>query len=285
MPTPIRFIRFTRFALLSLSLLAGAAVAQTRPEGKVTGTRTAHDEASALAVVARAQVGLPARVTGGEPYVGTFEGSPRSVSARAPVVVFLHGSSGVGLKAIADWQRWLAELGIASFAPDSFGLPDRLTYTSPIDKETYERIHALRASEIDIALKALAQATWADTGRMVLAGTSEGATAVARDEHAAFAGRIVYAWSCEDNYFVTAHRTAVGGTRPFLNIISQSDPFFSATNAWLGAAAGARGHCGAALKGNPNAAVLLVPDAPHTLLNLPAARVATQGFLTQVLKP
>ena len=39
------------------------------------------------------------------------------------------------------------------------------------------------------------------------------------------------------------------------------------------------GHCGAALKDNPRAAVVLVPDAPHTLLNLPAARVATAGFL------
>jgi dienelactone hydrolase len=282
MPTPTRCLRIV---LLSLSLVAAAASAQTRPEGKVSGTRTAHDEASAQAVVARAQVGLPARVTGGEPYVGGYQGAPGSIVARAPVVVFLHGSSGVGLKAIADWQRWLAELGIASFAPDSFGLPDRLTYTSPIDKETYERIHALRASEIDIALKALAGAAWADTGRMVLAGTSEGATAVARDEHPTFAGRIVYAWSCEDNYFVTAHRTASGGSRPVLNVISQSDPFFSGANAWLGAAAGFRGHCVAAFKGNPNAAVLLVPDAPHTLLNLPAARAATQGFLAQVLRP
>ena len=31
---------------------------------------------------------------------------------RAPVVVFLHGSSGLGLKAIGEWQLWLADLGI-----------------------------------------------------------------------------------------------------------------------------------------------------------------------------
>lgn len=278
-------IRLAHVALLCLAIAAGHCGAQTRPEGKVTGVRTTHDEASAQAVVARAQVGLPARVTGGEPYVGTYADAPRAAASRVPVVVFLHGSSGLGLKAIGDWQRWLAELGIASFAPDSFGLPERLTYTSPTGKDTYERVHALRASEVDIALGALAQALWADTGRLVLAGTSEGATAVARDGHAAFAGRIVYAWSCEDNYFVTAHRTASGGDRPVLNVISQSDPFFSGANSWLGAAPGARGHCGAALKGNPNAAVLLVPDAPHTLLNLPAVRAATQGFLLQVLRP
>jgi hypothetical protein len=30
---------------------------------------------------------------------------------------------------------------------------------------------------------------------------------------------------------------------------------------------------------------VLVPDAPHTLLNLPAARSATAGFLAQAVKP
>jgi hypothetical protein len=58
--------------------------------------------------------------------------------ARVPVVVFLHGSSGLGLKAIGEWQQWLATLGVASIAPDSFALPDRLTYTSPVGKDVYE---------------------------------------------------------------------------------------------------------------------------------------------------
>jgi hypothetical protein len=62
-----------------------------------------------------------------------------------------------------------------------------------------------------------------------------------------------------------------------LNVISATDPFFSRTNTWLGNPQ-AEGHCSAALKDNPRAAVLLVPNAPHTLLNLPAARGATAGF-------
>jgi len=62
------------------------------------------------------------------------------------VVVFLHGSSGLSLKVIAEWQAWLAGSGLASVAPDSFAPPDRLTYTAPIDKDAYEKIHALRQS-------------------------------------------------------------------------------------------------------------------------------------------
>ena len=69
-----------------------------------------------------------------------------------------------------------------------------------------------------------------------------------------------------------------------LNVISNTDPFFSKSNTWLGNPE-AQGHCGAALKENPQAAVVLVPNAPHTLLNLPAARLATAGFLAQLGKP
>lgn len=45
------------------------------------------------------------------------------------------------------------------------------------------------------------------------------------------------------------------------------------------------GHCGDSLKPNKAAAVLLIPGAPHTLLNLPQTRHATAGFLKDLLKP
>lgn len=123
---------------------------------------------------------MPASATGGAVYAGRHRDAPREVKARVPVVVFLHGSSGLALKAIGEWQLWLASLGVASFAPDSFGLPDRVTYSSPVDKAFYEKLHALRLSEIGLAVQALQSAPWADTSRMVLAGASEGAVAVAR---------------------------------------------------------------------------------------------------------
>ena len=93
---------------------------------------------------------------------------------------------------------------------------------------------------------------------------------------------MIYSWSCEDNYFVDAHRTAVDPAHPVLNVISLSDPYFSPSNPWLGHP-GALGHCGGALKIHPKATVVLIAGAPHTLLNLPGARHATQGFLQDVL--
>lgn len=273
-------------ATLSIALLLAATQAWCQapaPQGEIKGQAIVHTPESARAAMANGALVLPAAATGGAVFTGAFKDAPRETRARVPVVVFLHGSSGLGLKAIGEWQQWLATMDIASFAPDSFALPGRVTYTSPVGKDFYEKIHALRGSEITLAVQALKDAPWADPRRMVLAGTSEGATAVARYAGDAFAARMIFSWSCEDNYFVETHRTAVRPEQPVLNVISATDPFFSRSNAWLGQPA-AVGHCAAAFKDHPKASIVLIPGAPHTLLNLPAARQVVAGFLQDALK-
>lgn len=270
-------------AILALCCASVGAQPQA-PAGEIKGDAWVHTKESLAASLQQADVCLPAAATGGAVFCGKFAALPKVSGKPVPVIVFLHGSSGLGLKAIGEWQQWLAGLGYASVAPDSFSLPGHVTYKSPIDKDSYERIHALRASEIEPTLAALKSQPWADMGSLVLAGTSEGAVPVARYSGSAFAARMLYAWSCEANYFVKAPLNAFEANKPVLNVISSSDPFFSKTNTWLGNAE-AQGHCGAALKDNPRAAVLLIPNAPHTLLNFPAARSATAGFLSLLGKP
>ena len=253
------------------------------PAGETKGSALEHTAASSQAAIERAAVVLPAKATGAGVFTGLWKDAPATVRERVPVVVFMHGSSGLGLKAIGEWQQWLAEQGIASVAPDSFALPDRLTYKSPISPDIYERIHALRLSEVSLATQALRQAPWADPQRWVLAGTSEGAAAVARYQGQEFLGRIVFSWSCENNYFVRSHGTTLPDDKPVLNIISSTDPYFSPANSWLGNPTAA-GHCAAALRNNKQASIVLIPGAPHTVLNLPAARHPVAGFLRDVFK-
>ena len=279
----------TRAALVAaLSHIAFAACAQAPaaapPQGEVIGSVWEHTAGSLAAAVQQADVVLPARATGGAVYTGKFADLPPMRGAKVPVVLFLHGSSGLGLKAIGEWQQWLATLGVASVAPNSFSLPGRVTYKSPIAVDLYERIHALRGAEIAPMLAALQAQPWADRDRLVLAGASEGGVPVARYPGHEFAARIVYSWSCEPNYFVQESKNAFEKDKPVLNVISQVDPFFSQSNAWLGSKA-AKGHCGDALKDNKRASVVLVPDAPHTLLNFNAARQATAGFLAELTRP
>lgn len=276
--------KFTMSLLGALLVASAPAPAQQgAPAGTVKGNAWQHTPASLAAAVAEGALVLPAAATGKGVFSGKFKDAP-PVTGQFPVVVFLHGSSGLGLKAIAEWQLWLGSLGVASLAPDSFTLPDRITYTSPVDKATYERIHALRGSEAVAALAALQRQPWIDARRIALAGTSEGAVAVARHPGTEFAGRIVYAWSCEPNYFVAEPGNAFEPGKPVLNVISSVDPYFSPENAWLGNPS-AKGHCAGALKDSKLATIVLVPGAPHTLINLPQARNATAGFVAEVLKP
>lgn len=285
-----RFIRSAASTLAPLALaalLAGCAAPPPAPKaaapaGEIKGSAWAHTPQSLVASVQNAAVVLPAQVTGGSVYSGKWSAIPASAKGQVPVVLFLHGSSGLGLKAIGEWQLWLAAQGIASVAPDSFALPDHVTYKSPIDKASYERIHALRASEIAPALAAIQAAPWADTSRLVLAGTSEGAVPVARYAGKAFAARLLFAWSCEPNYFVTEPRNAFEADKPVLNVISSVDPFFSPTNPWLGNAQ-AKGSCAEALKDHKQAVIALIPGAPHTLITLPQVQAVTGGFLRSVL--
>lgn len=271
-----------RHLFVAIALAVGAS-AWAQPTGEIKGEAVSHTSTSAAQVIRNAQLALPASVTGAAPYLGPLSGAPQGRQLRVPLVVFMHGSSGLGLKAIGEWQQWLASIGIASIAPDSFALPDRLTYKSPVDKATYEKIHALRASEIALAASALPTLPWVDSTRVVLAGTSEGTVAVARYSGDEFAGRIMFSWSCEDNYFVQSHSTAIPLEQPVLNVISAADPFFSGANSWLGNA-NASGHCGTALKSHKKASIVLIPGAPHTLMNLAAARQPVEGFLRDVFK-
>ena len=273
---------YPRAAAVALAALTAFGSWAQTPAGEIKGSAWEHTAESSRLALENALLALPGQATGGAVFTGRLSGAPKDTRAKVPVVLFLHGSSGLGLAAIAEWQAWLAGLGIASVAPDSMALPQRLTYKSPIDKASYEKVHALRASEVGIALAALRTLPWVDPSRIVLAGTSEGGVPVARDP-GAWAGRMIFSWSCEDNYFVEQHRTAPIA-EAVLNVMSATDVFFSPSNAWLGNAQ-AKGHCSAALKDHKAATIVLIPGAPHTLLNLPQARQAARSWLLELLKP
>ena len=180
-----------RHAFLLAALITAALASTHAAEGSISGEAHVHTDASIAAGLAHSKVALPASLTGKDILLADFPALAHT-HGKAPVVVFLHGSSGINPKLGFDqWQEWLAKEGIASFIFDGMQLDNRLTYTSPVDKDIYEKIHALRASEIDIVLQALQKTTWADMERLFLAGTSEGAVAVARYDGDAFAGKLI----------------------------------------------------------------------------------------------
>jgi len=274
----------TVFACLAVVLTAAATPAASADKpGEIKGTTLEPTRSNLAATWSKANLVLPASLAGGQRWQGAATAAPE-IAAKAPLVVLLHGSSGIA-PAVKEFQVWLADaLGLASVAPDSLAIPERLTYTSPVAIELYERVHALRLAELNHALEASKAWRWVDRGRIVLAGTSEGSVAVGRYTGAESAARLIYSWSCEANYFVDRPRLGFGASEPVFNAISARDPYFSTQNTWNKDYAIA-GSCASALKGNPNAAILVVDADVHTILNRPDVRAATSDFLKNVLKP
>ncbi|SMX55665.1 hypothetical protein; putative signal peptide [Bradyrhizobium sp. ORS 285] len=270
-----------RFPLACLALLFATAVLAADKPGETRGSVLEPSPENIGLTWTKANLVLPAALAGGRRWEGRAEDAP-DVIGIAPLVVVMHGSSGVA-PAIKEFQVWLAdELGVASVAPDSLAIPDRLTYTSPIDVATYERVHALRLAELENALKASRDWSWVDRQRVVIAGTSEGSVAVGRYAGKDVAARLIYSWSCEDNYFVTAPRLGIGAKEPVLNAISARDPYFSAANPWNKDRA-VTGSCAAVLKDDPKAEVMVIDADVHTILNRPEVRERSAQFLRGVL--
>ena len=264
--------RISALAAALLIALAAPAMSADVPQGTIKGKAWVQTDRTMAEAMAQSWTVLPASVTGDKTYEGTNIRAPET-KGKAPAVIFVHGSGGINPQIKAFQKRLADELGIASFTADSFQLPDRMTYTSPIDPMDYEKIHALRASELTAAVEFLAKQPWFN-GRFVIAGTSEAAPAEA--------GRIIFSWSCENNYHVVQHKTRIPDGMPVLNIMSSKDKYFSQANPYLGNHE-AVGNCSKALQGNPNARIVLIKDAPHTLMNEPEAREAEDKFLKDVL--
>lgn len=248
--------------------------------GTVSGTARRHTPESLQAAWEHAFLVLP------DARGGFMETRPVDVTSavKCPTMLFAHGSSGI-TDAIRDFARWAAvELKAAVAVPDSFQLADRLTYTSPVARDVYEVVHAMRSAELQYAARRLAEAPWFD-GRYVVAGTSEGGVAAARFDREAApvkeAGRLIFSWSCEDNYHVAAHASKLPDDLPVLNGMSLADKFFSRANPYLDNPA-ALGCAANVLRHNPASAIVLIPDAPHTLLNLPQTRAAVAAFVKRL---
>lgn len=244
--------------------------------GKMSGTADKHTADSLMASFENAWFAA-AR--------GAFEGklsdAPENLPA-APILLFAHGSSGIGapLKAFA---RFVSSLGWSFLAPDSFVFPDRITYSSPVSRENYERVHAMRSQELDYAARHLDEAP-GFSGRYAVAGTSEGGVAAARftaPEGRRESGRILFSWPAEDNYHVVSHQTHIPDDVPVLNIMSAEDKYFSRANPWL-ANPDALGHAGRTLAHHPQTSILLIPGAPHTLFALPQTESAVRAFLVRI---
>ena len=268
-----------RRLILALALLAGPGALLWPAPGlaqRVEGSFAEPTPEHLAGSWSGAQLSLP----GG--YQGRLRDAP-GVIGRLPLVILMHGSSGLGLAAVGQFGSWLAGQGMAVIAPDSFATADRLTYVSPVPAVVTERIHSLRLAELEHALTQARALPWVDPARIVIAGSSEGAVPIGRLVTTPEpAGRIITSWGCEAGYFVDAPRIAIPREAHVLTVVAARDPFFSPLNPWSAGFA-ITGSCAAALRMHADATSVVVSTDQHTLLGHPQAREAVTSFLARIL--
>ena len=222
-----------RAAVLALSLAVLAAGCAGIPRGLSDLERT-----WAGAVVALPSLGA------GEALVTTMDSRDMqnrlarlAEGARLPVVMYVHGCTGIGNY---DFFRRLADLGFIVVAPDSFAREwrplqcDPESHTGGFNVFVYD----FRLAEISYALDRLWLRPWADWSRMVLTGASEGAVAVALYRGDEFRGRVVAQWTCGGAPHVRGLAAPPG--EPLLAVVGADDPWYRDNPEDCGAYLGSR---------------------------------------------
>ena len=276
--------RFTWRVLLAATLAAASALpVSAQPANRATGDAASTsvrgaDRVELSAALAHAALSLPAEATGAAIWTGLFADMPTTHGGAVATVIFVPDAAGLDRRAIASWQRWLAGLGVASVALDVRGTTAAMPSPPTPSLAQQERLQEARREAIAAAVQALAAVRWADAGRLLLAGSVDGAVAVARYPGDGFAARMIFGWGCEANAFVHDPMLALPPQRALLVVLSADDRRYGSDNVWLGHAV-TKAHCGDALADPKFGTIALTPGAADTLFDSPAARALTAGFL------
>jgi len=129
-----------------------------------------------------------------------FSTSPQKIAVDKPlpVVIYLHGCSGITPDQDLRWGQFIRDQGFIAVLPDSMARPGRRANCNPKLKTggTFPQAYAMRQEEIAYALAQVKKAPWADARNVFLMGHSEGGQSVARTPIGDFRGVIISGWTC-----------------------------------------------------------------------------------------
>ncbi len=125
-----------------------------------------------------------------------------AVNNPLPVVIYLHGCTGINPRHDEGWGDFIRGLGYVAVLPDSMARPGRRSNCDAKTKSGgyFLQANEMRLEEIGYALEQVKKSAWADTNNVYLMGHSEGGTAAARTKLAGFRGIIISGWTCTDKF-------------------------------------------------------------------------------------
>jgi hypothetical protein len=185
-----------------------------------------------------------------------------------PVVIYLHGCTGITSNHDLRWGRFISNLGFVVILPDSFARPSRISNCDPVNTVRTGRFPfalAYREQEIAYAISQLKKTNWADMSNIFLMGHSEGANAVAQTNIIGFRGMIMSSGFCADGI---KFENGVRG----LVINFENDPWHKGS-----------GRCQQA-RNDGSLLLLFLNDNAHNSFDYPRVRDEVLQFLKQTLK-
>ena len=116
-----------------------------------------------------------------------------------PVVIYLHGCTGIVEWHDYDWGKTLSANGYLVILVDSMARSGRVPNCDPLRKSgsnLFPQAYDYRQQEITYALEQVQKSNWADKQKIFLMGHSEGGIAVASSTHQSPRANIILAWTC-----------------------------------------------------------------------------------------
>ena len=210
-----------------------------------------------------------------------FKTTPNKVrvSKPLPVVIYLHGCTGIDPDHDMRWGEFIKGLGYIAVLPDSMARPGRRPNCDPRMKRggLFPQAHAMRQEEIGYALEQLKKSAWADSNNIFLMGHSEGGQAAARNTLADFRGIIISGWTCTDSARVGFDGIFAPLETPILTLEWDHDPWREGTPQ--------QGSCANKFGERKKARQVLFHGTQHSTYNQREARDAVAQFLKENLNP
>ncbi|MBM3502890.1 MAG: hypothetical protein FJX65_03345 [Alphaproteobacteria bacterium] len=194
---------------------------------------------------------------------------------RVPLVVFLHGCTGIG---DVPFFEALARQGYAVVVPDSFARRFRPLQCDPRTLRGGNNVfvYDFRATELTYALEQIGKTDWVDFSNLFLIGASEGAVAAALFRGEVFNARVLLQWTCHGQALVRG--ISAPPNEPVLAILRAGDPYYDPRNT-----PAQHGDCGAFMVGRPGSQSFVLPASNglegHTLLDDPSVPLTIREFL------
>lgn len=265
------------------TLLLGLALASVSLTGcYISRTADQPDELERTWQGATVIVPLSRYLKEGRDIRGTMRARARELDAisldqKIPMIVFLHGCSGLhgGYRVDLDF---LQDQGYAVVAPDSFSRAHKPKSCDWRTKSAGSHLGVIgfRLAEAEYAVERVKEFPWVDADRVILMGLSEGGITTANYDIDNVAARVVLGWTCQVPW---PPLWGLDGPQhvPVMSVVSDRDRWFTS---WL-----VDGDCGEDMGGFADATSVVLDSSTHHVLRLAEARDAVAAFLSRIAPP